>query len=148
MRTDATRWKKDSRKLEPPEGTGNQGRTSTNPNPYSVNPDPKTPEQDTGANLHGLPTSRRGFQAEMGRASAYLNSGKIHLLQPTPERATIDHYQATGARLEGWMANTNPAGPACRVAPSTLTIDALVRANAPNEPAFIVMESKIRCPTA
>ncbi|KAJ5800814.1 uncharacterized protein N7518_002882 [Penicillium psychrosexuale] len=115
---------------------------STHLNPLPVN----TAEQDPRADLPELPTSPGNISMYMGNISANINPDQIYILQPTPEKAQIDKYRTTGAQYEAWMANTNPAGPACPVTQSTLTIAALVEANPPDEPLFSVWESSFVVP--
>lgn len=103
--------------------------------------DSEDPEEDPEAKLPNLTASPRSPGMYTGRLSSKLNPDKIHILDRTPKRAKINHYQATGAEFENWMANTNPAGPACPVRQSTLTLAALVEARPPNEPLFKVWET-------
>ncbi|KGO55401.1 hypothetical protein PEX2_031050 [Penicillium expansum] len=103
--------------------------------------DSEDPEENPEAKLPNLTASPRSPGMYTGRLSSKLNPDKIHILDRTPKRAKINHYQATGAEFENWMANTNPAGPACPVRQSTLTLAALVEARPPNEPLFKVWET-------
>ncbi|CAI7616205.1 unnamed protein product [Penicillium glandicola] len=101
---------------------------------------------DPGAALPELPTTPRNFGSYIGRASTHMNPEKIHIMGGTPKKEEVNEYQATGAQFEEWMANTNPAGPVCPVAQSTLTMIDLLEAIKPNAPLFTVWESYFSAP--
>ncbi|KAJ6133554.1 hypothetical protein N7471_008769 [Penicillium samsonianum] len=120
--------------------------TSTRRSPLPVTPSRNTPapERDPGADLPKLTATPRNVGMWVGKFSANMNPDKITILDPTPERETIDQFQRTGAQFQAWMAKTNPDGPACPVSQSTLTIDDLIEPNHPDPKSmFIVWKSEL-----
>ena len=95
-----------------------------------------------------LPESPRTMRMYASNASAFINPDKIHIVEKTPPRETVNRYQATGAQFEDWMANTNPTGPACPVVQSTLTLDDLVKGNPPRKAIFDIWEVGFVAPPA
>lgn len=99
------------------------------------------PKSDT----RDLPESPRDMQMLASSFYSFINPDKLHMIERTPPRETVNRYQATGAQFEDWMANTNSTGPACPVVQSTLTLANLVGGNSPE---FIVSRSYFVVPPA
>ncbi|OQD69676.1 hypothetical protein PENPOL_c002G10549 [Penicillium polonicum] len=92
-----------------------------------------------------MPASPRSARMHAGHISSnissIINPDRISILYKTPPKEKVDRYQATGAQFQQWMANTDPAGPACPVVQSTQTL-AAVRAE------FDVFTSEFAVPPA
>lgn len=123
------------------------GKTDSGDDPKEPPSTPKSPKRKRTtvddpnitrkiARYSDLTRSPRSMRTRASNAFAVMNPDRIHVLESTPPRETINRYQARGAQFEDWMANTNPTGPACPVAQSTLTLADLVEGNPPEKPEF------------